>query len=88
VREHGRTIVLEMLSEQDPRRCLGHNRGQRRLAGHQRLAAQVVAVQLNQVERAEDDSVVVVMVSKALEIRDAGVVASDRLAVDNDRART
>jgi hypothetical protein len=46
----------------------------------------IVAVQLNQVERAEDNPVVVTMVSKAVEVRDAGVVASDRLAVDDGRA--
>jgi hypothetical protein len=64
-----------------------YDRGQRRLAGHQWLAAQVLAVKLNQVERAEDNPVVVMMVSKALEVRDADVVAGDRLAVDDDRAK-
>jgi hypothetical protein len=39
-----------MLVELDAWRCLGDDRGERSLAGHQRLAAQIFAVQLNQVE--------------------------------------
>jgi len=77
----------ELPVEQDARR-FGHNGGQGRLAGHQRFATQIIAIQFDQIEGAQEHAVIVVAVSKAPEVWDAGFVASNRLAVDDDRART
>ena len=86
--EHGRPVMLEVLVEQDTGRRLGQERGESRLARYEGLAPQVVAIQFDQIDGAQEHAVVVVAVSQSVEIRDAIVAASDRLAVDDDRART
>jgi hypothetical protein len=57
--------------------------GQRRLAGDQRFAAEIIAVKL---DHAEEHAVVVMAVAKPVEARDAVIAASDHLAVDDKRA--
>ena len=56
--EDGRAIALDMLVEPDARAGLGHDRCERGLADVKRVAPQVVAVQLDQVEGIEKDALV------------------------------
>ena len=46
----GRTVALDMLVEPDAGASLGHDRCERGLAHFQRIAPQIVAIQLDQVE--------------------------------------
>ena len=64
-----------MCVELQTRRGLGQHRRERRLARLERFSPQVVAVQLNQVEGVEEDSVVMAAVADPIERRDAVVVA-------------
>jgi hypothetical protein len=51
---HGRRrsgLALDVLVEPDAGASLGHGRCERRLADFERIAAQVIAIQFNQVER-------------------------------------
>ena len=47
----------------------------------QRVAAQIVAVQLDQVEGVEEHGAVVAAIADAIKLRDAAVVASHRFTV-------
>jgi len=89
VREHERAVLLiEVLVEaQPPGAARAEQAGECRLAHSQRVAPQVVAVQLDQVKGIEEHARVVVPVADALEARDAVLAARDCLAVDDARAR-
>jgi len=76
-------IAFHMFVESDAWASLGHDRDERGLADFEWVTAQVVAVQLNQVEGVEEDRPVVAAVADTVELGDAGLVASDRLAVDD-----
>jgi hypothetical protein len=52
-----------------------------------RIAAQVIAVQLDQVEGVQEHARIVAGVADAIEGCNAGVVAGDRLPVDDAGAR-
>ena len=81
-------IALEMLVEANARACSpGQDRRERGLAHFQRLAAQVVAVQLDQVEGVEEDARVMAPLAYAIEARHAVVAAGDRLTIDDAGAR-
>ena len=79
--------ALDVLVEAQAGRGLGKHRGQRGLAHLERLAPQVVAVQLDQVEGVQEDAGVVAAVADAVEARHAVVAAAHRLAVDDAGAR-
>jgi hypothetical protein len=53
--EYGRPIRLDMFADADAGTALGQQRGQCGLAHLKRLAAQIVAVQLDQIEGIQDD---------------------------------
>jgi hypothetical protein len=55
----------------------------RRLADFERVAAEIVAVQLDQIEGVQEHAGVVSAVTDALEARHSIVVTGDRLAVDD-----
>ena len=74
---------FQMLVEANAGSSLGQRRRERGLAHLQRVAAQVVAVQLDQVEGVEEHGAVVAAVADAIELGDAALVAGDRLAVDD-----
>jgi len=76
MREHDRPVVLEVFVDQDARQRPGQDRGERRLARDQRFAAQIIAVQFDQIERAQDHAVVVPTLAESIEIGDAVVVAA------------
>jgi hypothetical protein len=54
--EDGRAVALDMLVEPDARASLGHDRCERGLADLERVTAQVVAVQFDQVEGVQETS--------------------------------
>jgi len=76
-----------MLVEPDAGAGLGHDRGERGLADLKRIAPQVVAVQLDEVEGVEEDALVSAVVTDEIERGNAVVIASDRFAIDDARAR-
>jgi hypothetical protein len=53
----------------------------------ERIAAKIVAVQLNKVEGIQEHGGVVSAVTNAIEARHSGVIAGDGLAVDDAGAR-
>ena len=61
--------------------------GERRLAGLERLAPQVLAVELQQVEGEQEHVRPLGLAAQPLEHREPVVVAGDRLAVDQARAQ-
>ena len=67
---------------------LGHDRCERGLADLRRIAPQVVAVQLDQVEGVEEYALVSAVVTDEIERRNAVVIAGDSFAVDGACART
>src|SRR5262245_65231608 len=76
-----------MLVEPDAGLGLGHDRRERGLADLKRIAPQVVAVQLDQVEGVEKDAPVSALVTDEIERGDAVVIAGDSFAVDDAGAR-
>src|SRR6516164_972744 len=84
--EDGRAVAFDMLVEPDAGAGLGHDRGERGLADLKRIAPQVVAVQLDEVEGVEEDALVSAVVTDEIERGNAVVIASDRFAIDDARA--
>src|SRR5262249_18408688 len=69
------------------RRCTLQYRCQGRFPRIERLAAQIVTVQLDQIEGVQEYARVMAPIPDAVEAGHAFVVAGDRLAVDDARAR-
>src|SRR6516225_2670582 len=67
VGEDGRAVALDMLVEPDAGAGLGHNRRERSLADLKRIAPEVIAVQLDQVEGVEKDAPVSALVADEVE---------------------
>jgi hypothetical protein len=76
-----------MLVEPDGRVSLDHDRCERGLADLKRIAPQVVAVRLNEVEGIEEDALVSEVVTDEIERGNAVVIAGDSFAVDDAGAR-
>jgi len=76
-----------MLVEPDAGLGFGHDRCERGLTDLKRIAPQVVAVQLDEVEGVEEDAPVSALVPDEIERGDTVVIASDRLAIDDAGAR-
>src|SRR6202022_3150847 len=53
------------------------------LANDERIAAQIIAVEFDQVEGVEENTIIVVPVTDAVERRNSVLAARDRLSVDN-----
>src|SRR5262249_35819086 len=85
--EDGRAVALDMLVEPDAGAGLGHDRCERGLADPKRIAPQVVAVQLDEVEGVEKDAPVSALVTDEIERGHAAVIAGDSLAIDDSAAR-
>jgi hypothetical protein len=82
--EHKRAILLiEVHVEAQPRCRAGEQAGERRPTHSERVTAQVVTVQLDQVEGVEEDARVMLAIADAIEARDPILAASDRLAVND-----
>ena len=76
-----------MFVEADAGAGLGRDRCERGLAHFQRIAPQVVAIQLDQVEGIEEGVAVMASVADTVERGNAVVIAGDSFAVDNAGAR-
>src|SRR5262249_15130230 len=87
VSEHRRAIRLDMLVETQAERSLSQDRSECGFAHLERLATEVVAIQFNQIEGVEEDSVVMPPIADAVEVRHPVVVTGDRLTVDDTGAR-
>jgi len=74
------------LKPQTRHRAREHAR-ERRLAHRERLAPQVITVELDQVECVQEHVLVMAPIADAIEARDPVVTASHRLAVDDAGAR-
>jgi len=81
--EDGRGVALDMLVEPDAGAGLGHDRRERRLADLKRIAPEVIAVQLYQVERVEKYTVISAVVTDEIERGNAVVIAGDSFAIDD-----
>jgi D-serine deaminase-like pyridoxal phosphate-dependent protein len=73
--EHARAVAFDMLVEPNAGPGFGHDRCERRLADLERIAAEIVAVQLNKVEGIQEHNGVVSAVTDAIEIRHSSIVA-------------
>src|SRR5262245_15493345 len=87
VGEDGRAVALDMLIEPDAEAGLGHDRRERGLADLKRIAPQVVAVQLDEVEGVEEYALVRALVSDEIERGNTVVIAGDGFTVDDAGAR-
>jgi hypothetical protein len=65
----------------------GYDRGERGLAHLQRITAQIISVQFDQVESIEEDALVSAVVTDEIERGNAIVVTGDSLAINDARAR-
>jgi len=86
VGENGRAVAFQMLVEAQAKASFGQHTSKRRLADLKRITPHVVAIQFDQIEGVEEDTVVVVVVANEIERRHAVVIAGDSFAVDNARA--
>ena len=85
--EDGRAVAFDMLVEPDAGAGLGHDRGERGLADLKRIAPQVVAVQLDEVEGVEEYALVRALVSDEIERGNTVVIASNCLPINDAGAR-
>src|SRR5262249_44046908 len=86
--EDGRTIALQMLVEVQSKASFGQHTSKRGLAHFQRITPHVVAIQLDQVEGVEEDTVIVAVVADEIERGNAVVIAGDSFAIDDAGTRT
>ena len=75
MREDGRAIAFHVFIEPDAGAGLGHDRRERDLADLKRIAPQIVAVQLDQVEGVEEDALVSALMTDEIERGNAVVIA-------------
>jgi len=80
------TILAHVFVEPDAGAGLCHDRCKRCLADLKRIASQVVAIQLDQVEGVEEYLVVSALVTDQIERGHAVVIAGNSFAVDDARA--
>src|SRR5262249_7958440 len=85
--EDGRAVALDMLVEPDAGAGLGHDRCERGLADLKRIAPQIVAVQLDQIEGVQERAVIMTAVAHEIERGNTVVIAGDSFAIDDARAR-
>ena len=85
--EDGRAVAFDMLVEPDTGTCLGPDRYERGLADLERVTAQVVAVQLDQVEGVQEHVPVMLAVADTLERCEPVVIAGDSFTIDDAGAR-
>ena len=76
-----------MFVESDAGAGLGHDRRERGLADLKRIAPQVVAIQLDQVEGVKEYALVSALVTDEIERSHAVVIAGDSLSIDDAGAR-
>jgi hypothetical protein len=80
---HFAVLMLKVLIQPQARTGLGQDGGERGLPHLKRVAAEVVAVQFDQVEGVQEDAGVIAPVADAVEAWHLVIVAAYRLAVDD-----
>src|SRR5215813_4608658 len=85
--EDSRAVAFHVFVEPDARASLGHDRRKRGFTDLQRIAPQVVAVLLDQVEGVKEYVLVSALVTDEIERGHAVVIAGDSFAVDDAGAR-
>jgi hypothetical protein len=85
--ENGRAIAFDMLVKPDAGASLGQYVRKRGLTDLKRIAPQVVAVQLDQVESVQKHPVVSAVVTNEIERGNAVVIAGDSFTIDDAGAR-
>src|SRR5215475_2350564 len=85
--EEGRAVAFDMFIEPDAQAGLGHDKSERGLADMKRIAPQVVAVPLDEVESIKEYALVSAVVTNEIERGNAVVIAGDSFAVDDAGAR-
>jgi hypothetical protein len=83
--ENGRAVALDMLVEPDAGASLGQDRCERGLADHKRIAPQIIAIQLDQVEGIEERIAIMTSVADTLERCEPLVIARDGFPIDDAR---
>jgi hypothetical protein len=86
-KHHLAVLVLKVLIESKVGCRLSQHGSKRRPTHRRRIASQVVAVELDQVEDVEEHAGVVATVTDSVEGRDAVITAGDRLAIDDAGTR-
>ncbi len=81
--EHRRAVIFDVVIEPNTVTSIGQKIGKRRLADLERIAAEIVAVQLDQIEGIEEHPGVVPVVTDAVEARHSALVAGDGLPIDD-----
>src|SRR5262249_11681213 len=87
VAEDGRAVAFHVLVEAQAKASFGQHTSKRGLAHLQRIAPQVIAIQLDEIEGVEEDALVSAVVPDEIERSNAVVIAGDSFAVDNAGAR-
>jgi len=87
VPKYGLAVAFHVFIEADAGAGLGHDRRERSLADLKRIAPQVVAIQLDQVEGVEEDAPVSVVMADEIERGNAVVIAGDSFAIDDAGTR-
>src|SRR6516162_5730758 len=85
--EDGRAVAFHVFVEPDAGAGLGHDRRERGLADLKRIAPQVIAVLLDEIEGVQERAIIMAAVANEIERGNAVVIADDCLAVDDARAR-
>src|SRR5262249_52814205 len=78
-----RAVALDVFIESNAGAGLGHDRCERGLADLKRIAPQVIAVQLNEVEGVEKHTVISAVVTDEIERSNAVVIAGDSFAIND-----
>src|SRR5262249_2698417 len=81
--EDGRAVAFQMLVEAQAKASFGQHTSKRGLADLNRIAPQVVAVQLDQVEGVQERAVIMAAVANEIERGNALVIAGNRFATDD-----
>jgi hypothetical protein len=85
--EDGRAVAFHVFIEPYAGAGLGHDRCEGGLANRKRIAAEIVAIQFDQIECVEEYALVSALVTDEIKRGNAVVIAGDCLAVDDARAR-
>jgi len=87
VREDGRAVAFDMLVEPDAGAGLSHDGCERGLADLERVTAQIIAIQFDQVEGVQEHVPVMLAVADTLERCEPVVIARDGFPIDDAGAR-
>jgi hypothetical protein len=88
VKHHLAVLVFKVLIESKPGCRLSQHGGKRRLTHRQRIAPQVVAVELDQVEGVEEHADVAAAVTKVGMLSSPQATASPSMMQERERRRT